>query len=168
MKAMVLTAYGGVDKFELREMEAPPVGPGALLVRMAGASINPIDWKMRSGAVHAYFPVKFPGILGRDASGEVVQVGEGVSAFKVGDRVLGFVNGGYAELVSGPAENWAKVPERLDLAEAGALPLVLLTGAQLMERAVDPPVGVTVLVIGATGSVGRTAVHAAKLRRVKV
>jgi len=112
--------------------------------------------------------VKFPAILGRDASGEVVEIGEGVTAFKVGDRVLGLVNGGYAELAAAPVENWAKVPTGLDLAEAGALPLVVLTGAQLMERAVDPPAGATVLVIGAVGSVGRVAVHAAKLRGAKV
>lgn len=168
MRAMVLTDYGDVDKFELREMPNPEAAPKTLVVRMAGASVNPIDWKMRSGATKAYFPVKFPAILGRDASGEVVKIGPGVTGFQVGDRVLGLVNGGYAELVVAPAENWAKVPAGLDLAEAGALPLVLLTGAQLMERAVDPPAGATVLVTGAVGSVGRVAVHAAKLRGVKV
>jgi NADPH:quinone reductase-like Zn-dependent oxidoreductase len=168
MKAMVLTAYGDVDEFELRDLPKPVAEPNGLVVRMAGASINPVDWKMRSGALKAYFPVHFPGILGRDASGEVVEVGAGVTAFKVGDRVLGLVNGGYAEFVAAPAENWANVPPGLDLAEAGALPLVLLTGAQLIERAVDPPAGSSVLVTGALGSVGRVALHAAKLRGAKV
>lgn len=168
MKAIVLTAYGGVDKLELREMPDPHAGPDALVVRMAGASINPVDWKMRSGAAKDRFPVEFPGILGRDASGEVVEVGQHVKDFAVGDRVLGLIHGGYAELVSAPAESWAALPDGLDLADAGALPLVLLTGAQLMERAVDPPAGATVLVTGALGSVGRVAVHAAKLRGAKV
>jgi NADPH:quinone reductase-like Zn-dependent oxidoreductase len=168
MKAMILTEYGGVDRFELRSVPDPVAGKGALLVRMAGASINPIDWKQRSGAYKAYFPLEFPAILGRDASGEVVKVGEGVTSFKAGDRVFGFVNGAYAELVTAPLEHWAKVPPGLDLAEAGALPLVVLTGAQLMERAVDPPAGAAVLVTGAIGGVGRVAVHAAKLRRAKV
>ncbi len=168
MKAVFLTAYGDVDKLELREVPNLTPGPGALVVRMAGASINPIDWKMRSGATKAYFPVTFPAILGRDASGVVLAVGEGVTSFAVGDKVLGFVQGAYAEQVMAQVESWAKVPPGLDVADAGALPLVLLTGAELMERATNPSAGAKVLVTGAVGSVGRVAVHAAKLRGAKV
>ena len=168
MKAVVLTAYGDIDKLELRDLPNPTAERDSIVVRMAGASINPVDWKMRSGAAKAHFPVAFPGVLGRDASGEVVQVGADVTAFKLGDRVLGLVHGGYAEQVTAPVECWAKVPAGLDLAEAGALPLVLLTGAQLLEGAVNPASGWTVLVTGATGSVGRVAVHAAKMRGVQV
>src|SRR5271156_4671810 len=109
MKAVVLTAYGDVDKLELRELPDPHAPANAIVVRMAGASINPVDWKMRTGAAKGRFPVEFPGILGRDVSGEVVEVGKGVSSFVVGDRVLGFVKGGaYAELVAAPVEDWAK------------------------------------------------------------
>jgi NADPH:quinone reductase-like Zn-dependent oxidoreductase len=167
MKAVVLTAYGDVDKLELREMPDPRAGSGAIVVRMAGASINPVDWKMRSGQAKARFPVEFPGILGRDASGHVVEVGKGVTAFAIGDRVLGFVTGAYAELVAAPAEAWAKIPAGLDLAEAGALPLVLLTGVQLVD-AMQPAEGDAVLVTGAAGSVGRAAVFAAKERGARV
>jgi NADPH:quinone reductase-like Zn-dependent oxidoreductase len=123
---------------------------------------------MRTGAAHARFPVKFPGVLGRDASGVVLRAGNEVTAFVPGDRVLGLVHGGYAEQVAAPVANWARVPPGLDLAEAGALPLVLLTGAQLMEHAVAPSPGWTVLVTGALGSVGRVALHAAQRRGVKV
>jgi NADPH:quinone reductase-like Zn-dependent oxidoreductase len=168
MRAIVLTAYGEIDKLELREMPDPHAGPNAIVVRMAGASINPVDWKMRSGAAKERFPVQFPGILGRDVSGKVVEVGAGVSAFAIGDRVLGLVKGGYAELVAAPVEDWAKVPAGLDLVEAGALPLVLLTGAQLVEEAVNPAKGDVVLVTGAIGSVGRVAVYAARMRGAKV
>jgi NADPH:quinone reductase-like Zn-dependent oxidoreductase len=169
MKAVVLTAYGDVDKLELRDLPNPRAGSDAIVVRMAGASINPVDLKMRSGAAKQRFPVEFPGILGRDVSGEVVEVGRGVTAFAVGDRVLGFVNGGaYAELVAAHAEAWAKIPSGLDVAEAGALPLILLTGAQLIEQAVKPPEGSVLLVTGATGSVGRAAVYAAKKRGATV
>ncbi len=165
MHAVVLTAYGDVDKLELRELPNPHAGPDEIVVRMAGASINPVDWKMRSGAAKERFPVHFPGVLGRDASGEVAEIGSGVTRFAVGDRVLGFVNGGgYAELVAGPAEAWAKIPPGLDVADAGALPLILLTGAQLIEHAVKPGRGSVLLVTGATGSVGRVAVYAAKTR----
>ena len=168
MKAVVLTAYGDVDKFEVRELPTPSVNRNDVVVRMAGASINPVDWKMRSGAAKDHFPVTFPAVLGRDVAGEVLRVGSDVTAFKPGDRVLGLVHGAYAEEVAAPAECWAPVPKDLNLAEAGALPLVLLTGAQLMERAVNPAPGSKVLVTGALGSVGRVAIHAAKMRGVEV
>jgi NADPH:quinone reductase-like Zn-dependent oxidoreductase len=168
MKAVVLTAYGDVDKLELRELPDPHAGPGAIVVRMAGASINPVDLKMRSGAAKNRFPVEFPGILGRDVGGEVREVGKDVTAFAVGDRVLGLVQSSYAELVVAPASVWARIPAGLDVAEAGALPLALLTGAQLIEDAVKPAEGSVVLVTGALGSVGRVAVFAAKKRGAKV
>lgn len=168
MKAVVLTAYGDVDKLEVRELPDPHALPGTIVVRMAGASINPIDWKMRSGAAKERFPVEFPAILGRDAAGEVVEVGHGVTSFAVGDHVLGFVTGGYAELVTAPVERWARVADGLNVADAGALPLVVLTGSQLIDEAIDPARGDDVAVIGALGSVGRVAVHAAKLRGVRV
>ena len=102
-------------------------------------------------------------------SGTVAALGPGVTAFAVGDRVLGRVPpGSYAELVVAPLRAWARVPAKLDLADAGALPLVLLTGAQLAEEAVDARAGETILVTGATGGVGRVAVFAAKARGAKV
>jgi NADPH:quinone reductase-like Zn-dependent oxidoreductase len=168
MKAVVLTAYGDVDKLELREIADPKAGPGQIKVRMAGASINPVDWKQRSGLLVKYMPLDLPAILGRDASGTVVEVGPGVTAFEVGDRVLGRVSGSYAELVVGPTEDWAKVPAKVDLADAGALPLVVLTGAQLVEETVNVREGQLVLITGATGSVGRAAVYAAKARGATV
>jgi NADPH:quinone reductase-like Zn-dependent oxidoreductase len=161
MKAAVLTAYGDVDKFELREMPTPTAGPGEIAVRMAGASINPIDWKLRSGGAAKWMPLEFPAILGRDLSGTVIAVGPGVTEFAVGARVLGLLWRAYAEIAVGPVDAWATVPEGLDLVDAAALPLVVLTGAQLSD-AVDPKEGETVLVLGATGSVGRAAVYAAR------
>jgi NADPH:quinone reductase-like Zn-dependent oxidoreductase len=168
MKAVVLTAYGDVDKLEVRELPDPIVKAGEIKVRMAGASINPIDWKLRSGALQAYMPLQLPAIPGRDASGEVVEVAAGVTAFQVGARVLGRVNGTYAELVVGPVEAWAEVPAGMDLVDAGALPLVLLTGAQLAEEAVNPRPGDRLLITGAVGSVGRAAVFAAQARGATV
>ena len=114
-------------------------------------------------------PLTLPAVLGRDAAGTVAAMGPGVTAFAVGDRVLGRVpGGGYAELVVAPVDAWAPVPATLDLADAGALPLVVLTGAQLAEEATDARAGETILVTGATGSVGRAAVFAAKARGAKV
>jgi len=169
MRAIVLPAYGPASALELRTLPDPSPGPGEVAVRMAGASINPVDWKQRSGAAQARMPLHFPAILGRDVAGTVIAVGAGVASPAVGARVLGLVLGGtYAEIVVAKADSLATVPAKLDLADAGALPLVLLTGAQLVEQALDARAGEAVLVTGATGSVGRVAVFAAKARGARV
>lgn len=168
MKAVVLTAYGDVNKLEMSDVPDPEAGPGQIQVRMAGASINPVDWKLRSGSLQAMMPLTLPAILGRDASGEVVAVGPGVTAFKVGERVMGLVMGAYADLVVAATDAWTEVPAKMDLADAAALPLALLTGAQLIEEAVQSRKGDVVLVTGAVGSVGRAAVFAAKARGATV
>ncbi len=162
MKAIVLKGYGGVDQLEQRDIAEPKPGPGELRVRVAAASVNPIDWKLRSGDAKAMMPLEFPAVLGRDVAGEVVEVGPGVTALKPGDKVLGLVQRGYAEQVVAKADAFARVPPGLDLRDAAALPLVLLTGAQLIEEAARLKRGDTVLVTGALGGVGRTAVYVAK------
>jgi NADPH:quinone reductase-like Zn-dependent oxidoreductase len=169
MRAIVLDHYGPPSVLTLTSVPDPKPAPGEIAVRMSGASINPIDFKQRSGVAKAWFPLTFPAILGRDASGTVVAVGAGVTGFEPGARVLGRVPGAaYAEIVVGPAGGWALAPTNLDLTDAGALPLVALTGAQLVEEAVDARVGQTILVTGATGSVGRVAVFVAKARGATV
>jgi NADPH:quinone reductase-like Zn-dependent oxidoreductase len=168
MKAVLLTAYGDVDKLVVREVPDPKAGPNEIRIRLAAASINPVDWKQRSGLVAQRMPLDLPAILGRDASGEVIEVGAGVTAFQVGDKVLGRVMGSYAEQVVAPVDAWAKLPAKLELVDAAALPLVVLTGAQLAEEAVNPKPGDLVLVTGALGGVGRTAIFAAKARGAKV
>lgn len=169
MRAVLLTGYGGVDKLELRDDVPEPVaGPGEVKVRVAATSVNPVDWKIRSGANRMRAGRTFPTILGRDASGEVVAVGPGVDSFKVGDRVLGLVNGGYAEYVVAEEEAWAPVPPPMVVVDAAALPLVTLTGSQLVDEVVQPRPGDVVLVTGAVGSVGRAAVFAARFRGAEV
>jgi NADPH:quinone reductase-like Zn-dependent oxidoreductase len=168
MKAVVLTGYGDVEKLELREVPEPKAGANQIKVRMAGAGINPVDWKLRSGMLKAVMPLELPAVLGRDVSGEVVEVGAGVTAFKVGARVMGLVNQGYAEFVVAPADAWAEVPAKIDLVDAAALPLVLETGGQLIDEAVGPREGNVILVTGAVGSVGRVAVFVAKARGARV
>lgn len=167
MKAVVLTAYGDVDGLELRELPAPRVGPGELSVRVSGASINPIDWKIRRGELRGVMPIELPVILGRDAAGEVIEVGPGARGFAIGARVMGHVQGAYAERVVARAESWAIVPPAIDLIDAAAIPLAGLTGAQLVD-AIDPSAGQTLLVTGAAGSVGRVAVFAARARGAQV
>lgn len=168
MKAAVLVGCGGVDQLELREVAEPKTGPGQIKVRVVATSINPIDWKLREGMKRPGMALELPAILGRDASGEVVEVGSGVTRFRPGARVAGLVMGGYADRVVAKDEAWAEVPEGFSLLDAAALPLVTLTGSQLVEEALAPRPSETILVTGALGSVGRTAVFAAKRRGAKV
>ncbi|HTV83208.1 MAG TPA: NADP-dependent oxidoreductase [Acidobacteriaceae bacterium] len=160
MRAVVLYEYGDVDKLHLeRDQQEPPFGPREVRVRVRATSINPVDWKIRSGEARKRMPVEFPAILGRDVAGEVVDCGRSVTGFPKGMRVMAMANGTYAEFTTVRADVLAPIPERLSFVQAAALPLVLTTGAQLMERAVKVQPGWRVLVTGAAGSVGRTAVH---------
>jgi len=162
MKAVVLHEYGGPDKLKWEDVDDPKVGEGEVLVRLAASSVNPVDYKMRSGAAKERFPVEFPGIIGRDVSGIVREVGPDVTGFEPGDKVMALANHTYAQLVLVKAEELAHVPEKMDLAEAGALPLVTLTGQQLITVGTKIQAGQTVLITGAAGAVGRSAVWTAK------
>lgn len=162
MKAVVLHEYGGPDKLKYEDVPDPVAGEGQVLVRVTASSVNPIDFKMRSGAAKDRYPLELPAILGRDISGIVREVGQGVSGFKAGDRVMALGTKAYAELVVVAAKDLAFVPDKLDLVKAAALPLVTLTGEQLISRGTKIQRGQTVLVAGAVGSVGRSAVWTAK------
>ncbi len=168
MKAVVLHEYGGPDKLKYEDVPDPVAGDGQVLVRVAAASVNPIDFKLRSGAMKAFVPLELPTILGRDFSGIVREVGKGVNGFKLGDKVMAVGNGAYAELVVVAAQDLALVPEKLDLVKAAALPLVTLTGEQLIALGTKIQAGQTVLITGALGGVGRSAVWTAKKAGAKV
>jgi NADPH:quinone reductase-like Zn-dependent oxidoreductase len=162
MKAIVLHEYGGPEKLKYEDAPDPVAGEGEVLVRLSATSVNPVDFKMRSGAAAARFPVEFPGILGRDIAGVVRSLGAGVTGFTPGDKVIALGSKSYAELAVVKAADLAHLPDGMDLVKAAALPLVLLTGEQLISRGTKIQRGQTVLVSGAAGSVGRTAVFAAK------
>jgi len=170
MKAIVLSEYGDPNRLELRDRPEPEPGAGQIKVRVASAGLNPVDWKLRSGALQKVMPLELPAILGRDAAGEVVRVGAGVTEFKEGDHVLGLVQGGYAQYVVAATEAWAKLPPELAAKDAGALPLALLTGDQLAEATLGPSagMGLTVLVTGALGAVGRVAAWGIRQRGARV
>jgi NADPH:quinone reductase-like Zn-dependent oxidoreductase len=163
MKAVLLHEYGGPEKLKFEEnVPDPQVNGDAVLIAAVAASVNPIDWKVRSGARLKDFPLTFPAILGRDVSGVVRVVGSNVTHFKPGDRVLAFTNKTYAELVAVPDSGVTHLPDGVDLADSAAIPLIALTGDQLVRHAANLQQGNTVLVTGALGSVGRAAVHTAK------
>lgn len=161
MKAVRLHAYGGVDQLRYEDVPAPEPNADEVLVQLTATSINPIDWKIRSGAAKDRFPVTFPATLGRDVAGNVVKTGNAVRTLQPGQKVIGIGNGTYAEYVTVKADNLTVVPDGLDLEESAALPLVVTTGGQLIQRLHLKP-GDLVLITGALGSVGRAAVYLAK------
>ena len=163
MKAVVVHQYGGPEVLKFEQYPDPVPGPGEVLVRVAAASVNPIDYKRRAGLTKDFYPLKFPGLIGVDMAGTVVKVGLGVEDFSVGDQVFAMADNTYAELCVVKAAILAKVPKGLDLIQAAALPLVTTTGNQLLS-ATGIRAGQTVLVIGAAGNVGRSAVFTAKQR----
>lgn len=161
MKAAVIENFGDPSKLQIEDVNEPAVGPGEVRVRVRATSINPIDWKIRSGATRGRIDVDLPAILGRDLAGEVEQVGPGVTGFSKGQRVMALANGTYAELATAKADVLAPIPDKLSFEQAAALPLVVTTGAQLMERVIKIQGDQRVLVLGALGGVGRSAVHVA-------
>jgi NADPH:quinone reductase-like Zn-dependent oxidoreductase len=161
MKAIVIHQYGGPEVLKFEEYPDPVPGRGEVLVRVAASSVNPIDYKRRAGLTKDFYPLTFPGLIGVDMSGTVVKVGSEVEEFTVGDRVFAMADNTYAELCVVKADVLADVPEGLDLIQAAALPLVTVTGNQLLS-ATGIKAGQTVLVAGAQGGVGRSAVFTAK------
>ena len=162
MKAIVLHEYGGADNLKYEDWDDPQAGDGQVLIRVTAAGINPIDWKLRSGAMKAFMPLDLPAILGYDYSGVVRSVGKGVKDFAEGDKVFGRAGSTYAELVLGDLAGLSKLPDGLDPIHAAALPVVLNTGHQLITQSGKVQPGQTVVITGALGSVGRTAVWVAK------
>jgi NADPH:quinone reductase-like Zn-dependent oxidoreductase len=169
VKAVRLYEYGDPENLKYEEdAPEPTLSADSVLVETAATSVNPVDWKIRSGARQKDFPLKLPAILGRDVSGTVRAVGLNIRTFKPGDRVLGYSTATYAELVAVEGAGLTHLPDGLNLVDSAALPLIALTGDQLVRLAARAQSGQTLLVSGALGSVGRAAVHAAKKLGVKV
>ena len=166
MKASVLHEYGPASNLKYEDFPDPKPGPGEVLVRVQAASLNPIDWKLRSGAAKAIFPLTFPAILGRDVAGTVRELGPGVTGFAIGDRVFALGHATYADLCIVKATELARIPkqfeDKLDMTTASTIPLVALTGDQLIRKATNVQPGQTILLTGALGSVGRCALFAAR------
>lgn len=162
MKAVVIRKYGGPDELKFEDFPDPVLAPSEVLVETFATSINPFDIKIRSGAVKDWVPVEFPAILGLDVSGTVTAVGTSVKSFAVGDKVFAQAMKCYATLCAVKADELAKLPSGMDLASAAAIPTVTNTGAQLADLAHSNGKKATVVVLGAVGNVGRSAVYRLK------
>ncbi|MBB5912641.1 NADPH:quinone reductase-like Zn-dependent oxidoreductase [Nocardia transvalensis] len=162
MRAITQKSFGGPDVLETVEAPRPVPQAGEVLVRVAATSVNPADWKLRSGAL-PHSP-ELPITLGFDVSGTVAELGPGVTAFAPGDEVFGMLFsafGAYAEYVAVPADSLAAKPADLDHVHAAALPVVALTGWQALT---ELRAGQRVLIHAAAGGVGHLAVQFAKAR----
>src|SRR6267154_346605 len=132
MKAVVVHQYGVPEVLKFEEYPDPAPGPGEVLVRVAATSVNPIDYKRRAGLTKDFYPIQFPGLIGVDIAGTVVEIGPGVEGFSTGDQVFAMAANTYAELCVVNAAALAKIPKGLDLIQAAALPLVTTTGNLLI------------------------------------
>ncbi|MDM0078147.1 NADP-dependent oxidoreductase [Variovorax sp. J2P1-59] len=163
-QAFRIHAYGGPDALRRDDVPEPEVAAGQLLVEVKAAGINGLDAKIREGLLRGAFPLPLPATLGVELAGVVSRVGEGVTGFKVGDRVMGPLAGlgAYANFVAVNAANLALTPEGLDDVAAAALPVASLAAWQSLRAAGELTPGQKVLIHGAAGGVGGFAVQFAK------
>lgn len=169
MKAIVLEEFGNAENLRYKEIQKPEIKPHEVLIKVKAISINPVDVKVRSRqAPLAEDLVKYdPLILGWDVSGEVSEIGTGVSKFQVGDEVFGMVNfvghgQAYAEYVAAPAEHLARKPQNISHVEAAASTLAALTAWQAFDSYGKLRPADKVLIHAASGGVGHFAVQIAK------
>lgn len=165
MLALRIHAHGGTDRIVADEVPVPSPGPGELRIRVAAAGINFIDTYKRGGL----YPVALPHTLGQEAAGVVTAVGDGVTAFNVGDRVASAsAHGAYAEEVLLPAAQTVAVPAGVSLEQAAAVLLQGLTAHYLAVDTFALGPGNTALVHAAAGGVGLLLVQIAKKRGARV
>jgi NADPH:quinone reductase-like Zn-dependent oxidoreductase len=166
MKAIRQTELGAPDVLQLVDVPTPEPRPTEVLVRVVSAGVNPVDWKTRAKGGFLGEP---PFTVGWDVAGVVEQVGYGVTRFSVGDRVFGMPwfprqAAAYAEYVTAPSRHFARLPDELELRDAGAIPLGALTAWQALVETAEIGPGTRVLIHAAGGGVGHLAVQIAKAR----
>jgi len=168
MKAVFIESYGGAEVMQFGDQPTPIPGAGEVAVAVRAASINPIDWKMRAGLVRQFFPLTFPAVLGRDFSGVVAAIGDGVTDLPIGTEVMGMADpkrgGSHAALIATSRELVARKPGNVGHVEAASLPLAGLTAIIALEEVAGLAPDQRVLVHAGAGGVGGFAVQLAKHR----
>lgn len=171
MKAVRISTFGGPEVLELVDIEKPEPGEEEVLIRVRAASVNPVDYKIRSGIYPVVKQDQLPKVLGRDVAGEIERCGQAVRNLEVGDTVYAMLDGGpggYAEYVTVKADLVAPKPGQLDYRAAAAVPLVGLTAWQGLFDHGHLQAGQSVLIHGGGGGVGHLAVQFAKARGATV
>lgn len=174
MKAIAYSSYGNADCMEEIELPDPVPGELEILVQIHATSVNPVDWKIRSGSLKLITGNQFPRVPGVDFAGKVVEVGKHARRFRKGDSVFGMmpvfstVIGTYATLAAIPEKFAAAAPANLPLEQCAAIPLVGLTALQSLRDRGGIKEGFRVLINGASGGVGSFATQIAKIYRAEV
>lgn len=172
MKAVVINQYGSADVLQYTDIEMPQSESDQLLVKIYASSINPIDWKIRSGMLQLLTGYDFPLTLGFDIAGEVIAVGNSVTRFQPGDQIYAYSDsmpgGAYAEYAVVSERVACLKPSNMSYQEAGAVPLAATTALQALRDKGQILPGHKVLINGASGGVGSFAVQIAKAWNAEV
>jgi NADPH:quinone reductase-like Zn-dependent oxidoreductase len=163
MKAVRFSRFGGPEVLEIVELPDPHPGPGQVRIAVRAAGVNPSDWKKRTGLMDP----DLPQTMGHEAAGVVDELGDGVADVAVGDRVFGFSSEGTAQAELAVLSHYAPIPPSLDFAGAAALPAAVETATRALDQ-LGVGSGGTLLVNGASGSVGSAAVQLAVVRGARV
>lgn len=166
MKAITIAQYGGPEVLRFEELEQPRPKPDEVVVRVHAASVNPIDWRIREGAVKMFIKVPLPAVLGCDLAGEVVEVGSEVKDLRVGQEVYAMMPhtyGAQAEYVALPANLAVPKPAGMTMEQAASVPATALTALQALRDVGQLSKGQRLLVNGASGGVGIFAVQLGKV-----
>lgn len=166
MKSVVIQEYGGAEKLQLLDIDKPTVAAEEVLVSVHGASVNPVDWKIRRGDLKIMTGWRFPKVLGVEVAGVVDAVGSKVTSLQIGNEVFGLLNplkgGAYAEYVTTKATNLVRKPRNLSFQEAAVVPATGLTAFQALIEIGKLGPEQHVLINGASGGVGHMAVQVVK------
>ncbi|WP_375779380.1 NADP-dependent oxidoreductase [Bradyrhizobium sp. ma5] len=162
MKAARLKSYGDASQFSIDDVPTPEPQPGEVLIKIEASAVNHFDILIRQGYVAKFIPLELPAVLGGDAAGTVVEVGQDVTGIAIGDRVLADFapngRGSHAEFGVVPATAVARLPANLSFEQGAALPKAGLTGRQSVD-ALNVKAGNRVLISGGLGAVGRAAIQ---------
>lgn len=167
MKAAQISTYGGQDVLKTQEAEKPTIGDGQVLVEVYAAGINPFDLKMREGYMQDFLKFKFPATLGGDFAGVIVDIGDGVYGYEIGESVYGLADAGggigsFAEYTPVKATQLALKPNQLDYISSAALPLAGCSAYQAIYDHINLQAGQRILIHGGGGGIGALAIQLAK------
>ena len=165
MRALQFTEYGSPEVLSWDDAPEPHAGPGQIRIAVRAASVNPVDWKILTGAMSGGQPLSSTGYLGYDAAGVVDEVGEGVTGVSVGDEVFGRGQNSQAE--NAVLGAWARKPSSADWAVAAAAGVAGET-AERGLRLLGVKAGDTIFIDGGAGGVGAVAVQVAVARGARV
>jgi len=166
MRGFEFVGYGGPEKMRLSEVPPPSVGPTDVLVRVQAAGINPVDFRIREGAMRSFDHRSFPFVAGGEIAGTVESIGSSVEGFTLGETVFARLNksllGGLAEFVAVDQSLLAHIPANLSFPEAAGVPLAGLTALQMLRDELKITPGYRLYIVGGAGGVGTFAIQIAK------